>query len=283
MLPEIAGRIRDAGHHLDIWLSRDLDEAVEMIHTAARSEADVVAVMGGDGMMHIGVNEAVRVQQSAAGGPALGLIPAGTGNDLCRGLDVDSDPLAAVQALLTGHERQVDVARIGTAYVGTILATGFDAMVNRRANDLPWPKGDARYLLALVGVLGAFEPLQYRLTIDEVTRDLDAILVAVGNTRSYGGGVRVCPDADPTDGLLDVTIVHPVGRGTLLRLLPRLYTGSFVRHPCVEQLRVREITVDGPGLIGFADGEMIGATPLTVTQVPAALRICGTPPADQPR
>ncbi|GAB3925202.1 sphingosine kinase [Microlunatus endophyticus] len=274
MLPEIAGRIRDAGHELDIWLSRDYGEAVALINKAANSGAGVVAVMGGDGMLHVGVNEAVRAQQSAPAAPTLGLIPAGTGNDLCRGLDLGTDPLVALDAILGAHETAVDLARVGDAYIGTIVATGFDAMVNRRANDMSWPKGSIRYPIALLSVLRTFKPLHYQLTIDGVRRDLDAMLVAVGNTRSYGGGIQICPDADPTDGLLDVTIIHPVGHPTLLRLLPKLYTGGFVGEPCVELLRVHSITIDGLGLVGFGDGEMIGATPLRVEQVPAALRIC---------
>ncbi|SDT15127.1 diacylglycerol/lipid kinase family protein [Microlunatus soli] len=277
VLPEIAGRIRDAGHTLDIWLSRDFGEARELIHKAANSAADVVAVMGGDGILHLGVNEAARAQLSGPSAPTLGLIPAGTGNDLCRGLDIGEDPLKALDVILAGHERQIDLARVGEAFIGTIVATGFDALVNRRANDMNWPKGSARYPLALMAVLRTFQPLQYQLTIDGVRRDLDAMLVAVGNTRSYGGGIRICPDADPSDGLLEVTIIHPVGRPTLLRLMPSLYTGKFVSDPCVELLRVRDITIDGPGLVGFGDGEMIGAAPLTVSQVPAALRVCLPP------
>jgi diacylglycerol kinase (ATP) len=274
MLPEIAGRIRDAGHELDIWLSRDFAEAHSLINKAANSEADVMAVMGGDGMLHLGVNEAARAQMSSPAAPTLGLIPAGTGNDLCRGFDVGTDPLTALDVILNGVEAPVDLARVGEAFIGTIIATGFDAMVNRRANDMRWPKGSARYPIALMAVLRVFEPLHYQLTIDGVRRDLDAMLVAVGNTRSYGGGIRICPDADPTDGLLDVTIIHPVGRPTLLRLLPTLYTGGFVGESCVELLRVRSITIDGPGLVGFGDGEMIGATPLAIQQVPGALRVC---------
>lgn len=274
LLPEIAGRIRDAGHELDIWLSRDFDEAHALINKAANSGADVMAVMGGDGMLHLGVNEAVRAQQSTPAAPSLGVIPAGTGNDLCRGLGIGTDPLAALDVILAGTEAAVDLARVGEAYIGTVIATGFDAMVNRRANDMNWPKGSSRYPLALMSVLRVFEPLHYQLTIDGVRRDLDAMLVAVGNTRSYGGGIRICPDADPTDGLLDVTLIHPVGRPTLLRLMPKLYTGGFITDPCVELLRVRSITIDGPGLVGFGDGEMIGVTPLAVEQVPAALRVC---------
>jgi diacylglycerol kinase (ATP) len=274
LLPEIAGRIRDAGHELDIWLSRGFDEAMQLIDKAANSDADVVAVMGGDGMMHLGVNEAVRAQQAGPSAPTLGLIPSGTGNDLCRGLDLPADAGHAVDVILSGAERQIDLARIGEAHIGTIVATGFDAMVNRRANDMNWPKGSARYPFALFSVLRVFEPLQYELTVDGVRRDLSAMLVAVGNTRSYGGGIRICPDADPSDGLLDVTIIHPVGRGTLMQLLPSLYTGAFVSHSCVELLRVQRITIDGPGLVGFGDGEMIGTTPLPIEQVPGALRVC---------
>lgn len=274
LLPEIAGRIRDAGHDLDIWLSRDYEEAHRLLNKAAGSDASVVAVMGGDGMLHLGVNEIVRAQQDSPAAPTLGLIPAGTGNDLCRGLDIGGDPLRALDVILAGHEQAIDLARVGDAYIGTIVASGFDAMVNRRANDMSWPKGTSRYPLALMSVLRTFEPLHYQLTIDGVRRDLDAMLIAVGNTRCYGGGIRICPDADPTDGLLDVSIIHPVGRPTLLRLMPSLYTGGFVTAPCVELARVHEITIDGPGLVGFGDGEMLGAAPLTVTQVPSALRVC---------
>lgn len=275
ILPQIAGRIRDAGHRLDIWLSRDYSEAHDQIAKAADSDADVVAVMGGDGMMHLGINECARAQERSPAAPVLGMIPGGTGNDFCRGLGIDPKaPMAALDAILSGERDSVDLARIGEAYIGTILATGFDAMVNRRANEMRWLRASARYPLALMAVLRVFRPLHYQLTVDGRQRDLDAMLVAVGNTRSYGDGIRICPDADPTDGLLDVTIIHPVGRGKLLRLLPALYTGSFVTDPCVEQLRTSSITIDGTGLIGFGDGEVIGATPLQVEQVPAALRVC---------
>jgi diacylglycerol kinase (ATP) len=121
--------------------------------------------------------------------------------------------------------------------------------------------------------LRVFSPLQYRLTLDGEVRELQAMLVAIGNTSSYGGGMLICPEAEPYDGLLDVTIIHPVGRLKLLRLFPEMYSGKFVRDPCVEQLRVREVTVEGPGLVGFGDGELIGAAPLRVCCLPRALPV----------
>ena len=100
------------------------------------------------------------------------------------------------------------------------------------------------------------------------------MFVAIGNTSCYGGGMRVCPHADPTDGLLDVTIIHPVSRLKLLRLLPLMYSGKFARDRCVEQLRAREITVEGPGLVGYGDGELISAAPLRVSAVARAVPLC---------
>ena len=121
--------------------------------------------------------------------------------------------------------------------------------------------------------LRVFSPLRYRLTLDGEVRQLPAMLVAIGNTGSYGGGMRICPRADPFDGWLDVTIIHPVGRLKLLRLLPEMCSGTFARDACVEQLRVREITVEGPGLVGFGDGELIAAAPLSACAVPGALPV----------
>ncbi len=278
VLPEVVGRLRDAGFEVDLWLSRDFDEARTLTARAARRRPDVLAVMGGDGMMHLGVNECAGLRAETGEAPALALVPAGTGNDLCRGLGMDpSDPFAATETILHGSARPVDLALTctdrGEIWVGTIVASGFDALANRRANALPWPKGGLRYPLGVLAELTRFSPLHYRLVIDGVPRELDAMLVAVGNTRAYGGGVLMCPDADATDGLLDVTIIHPVSRLALLRLLPQTYSGRFVRASCVERLQAREVVVDGDGLLGYADGEEIGAPPLTVTQVPGAIDV----------
>lgn len=245
-----------------------------MTRHAVSSGADVLAVMGGDGMMHLGLNTCAQATPDGTRGPAFGAIPAGTGNDFCRGIGLDSsDPVAAAAVIAGGNVREVDLALVNDRFVGAVLATGFDALVNRRANAMPWPKGSLRYPLATFAELRVFSPLRYRLVIDGQPRQLDAMLVAVGNTSSYGGGMRICPDADPTDGLLDLTIIHPVSRLKLVQLLPLMYSGKFTRDPCVEQLRAREVIVDGVGLVGYGDGEMVGAAPLTVTSRPRAVRV----------
>jgi len=274
MLPQVAGTLRDGGADLAILLSRDFTEAQSMTRGAIADGVDVLALMGGDGMMHLGVNTSAPAHLSGGSRTTLGLIPAGTGNDLGRGIGLDpQDAVAAARVIAAGYARSIDLARVQDTYVGAVLATGFDALVNRRANQMPWPRGSMRYAMATMAELRVFSPLHYRLTLDGQVRELDAMLVAIGNTRSYGGGMLICPKADPYDGLLDVTIIHPVGRLKLLRLFPEMYSGKFVRDPCVEQLRVREVTVEGPGLVGFGDGEMIAAAPLQVCSVPRAVPV----------
>jgi diacylglycerol kinase (ATP) len=274
VLPQVAGTLRDGGADLRILLSRDFAEARSMTRQAVADGVDVLAVMGGDGMMHLGVNTAAAAHLSGDGRTTLGLIPAGTGNDLCRGIGLDpQNAVAAAAVIAAGRIGDIDLARVGDIYVGAVLATGFDALVNRRANEMVWPRGATRYAVAVMAELRVFTPLHYRLTLDGQIREQEAMLVAVGNTCSYGGGMLICPKADPYDGLLDVTIIHPVGRLKLLRLFPEMYSGKFVRDPCVEQLRVREVRIEGPGLVGFGDGEMIAAAPLRVCSVPRALPV----------
>jgi diacylglycerol kinase (ATP) len=274
LLPHVTGTLRDGGADLHVLLSRDFAEAQSMTLHAIQDGADVLAVMGGDGMTHLGVNAVAAAHLSGHNRTMLGLIPAGTGNDFCRGIGLDpKNAVAAAVVIAAGHSRFIDLARVGETYVGTVLATGFDALVNRRAKQLPWPRGSTRYAVATMAELRVFSPLRYRLSLDGEVRELQAMLVAIGNTSSYGGGMRICPEADPYDSLLDVTIIHPVGRLKLLRLFPEIYSGTFVRDPCVEQLRAREVTVEGPGLVGFGDGEMIAAAPLTVCCVPRALPV----------
>jgi len=234
-------------------------------------------VMGGDGMVSLGLN-------AVAGTPArLGIIPVGTGNDFARGMGLPLTPDAAVSAIVAGLERQVDLTYIegklvGGAtkrWVGSVVSTGYDARVNRRTNRRVVHIGSLGYGVDALVELAKFTPLNYRMTIDGVRRDEVAMLVAVGNAGFFGGGMHVCPDADPTDGLLDVTIVHPVPRTTLLRLLPKMYSGKFAQDPSVERLRARQVSIDGDRMFGMGDGEELGAVPLDCTCVSNILWLLG--------
>ncbi|MFL6065028.1 MAG: diacylglycerol/lipid kinase family protein [Friedmanniella sp.] len=273
-LPEVAGILRDAGHAVEVMLSRNVGEARAMAQEAVGAETDVLAVMGGDGMMHLGLNTVAAAHRAGRTRTALGLVPAGTGNDLCRGVGLDpDDAVAAAHVIAAGHGEPLDLVAVNDRFVGAVVATGFDALVNRRANTMPWPKGPLRYVVAALAEIRVFTPLHYRLRVDGEVRELEAMLVAVGNTAYYGGGMQICPSADPRDGLLDLTIVHPVTRPTLLQMLPRMHTGTFVRHPAVERLRAREVVVEGAGLLAFGDGEHVADAPLAIRVAKGALRV----------
>uniref|UniRef100_UPI0013004319 diacylglycerol/lipid kinase family protein n=1 Tax=Desertihabitans aurantiacus TaxID=2282477 RepID=UPI0013004319 len=257
--------------------------ALERRRHAPDRRPDCLVVMGGDGMMHLGLNACAGTDV------ALGMVPAGTGNDLVRGLGLSArGPRDGIATVATGRTRQVDLIRVRGAeadggdaedvWVGSVVAAGFDAAVNRRANAMRWPRGSLRYATAALAELAGFAPVEYELVLDGEPRRLPAMLVAVGNGGYYGGGINICPDADPADGLLDITIVHPVSRPHLLAMLPLMYSRAFTRHPAVEQTRARRVELRhrdaaGDPLPVMGDGEPVGSSPVVLEATPRALTV----------
>jgi diacylglycerol kinase (ATP) len=158
-------------------------------------------------------------------------------------------------------------------WFGAVLAGGFDAVVNERANRMRWPRGPRRYDLAVVLELARVRARRYELEIDGVDHGFTGVLVAVGNCPSYGGGLRICPDADPADGLLDVVVAGPLGRAGLARLKPRLRRGTHMSDPQVTGYRGRRIRIQAEDIIGYADGERIGPLPVEIGCVSGAVRL----------
>ena len=155
----------------------------------------------------------------------------------------------------------------------TVLAAGFDAIVNERANRMTWPKGQMRYNLATLAELRVFEPLPYTIELDGQERRLDAMLVAVGNGPSFGGGLRITEGAVLDDGMLDVVIIKPMSKTGLVRTYPKLFKGTHVTHPQYEHHLARSVTVAAPGIVSYADGERFGELPLTIECAPGALTV----------
>jgi diacylglycerol kinase (ATP) len=160
-----------------------------------------------------------------------------------------------------------------------VLSCGIDAAVNDRANRMTWPSDGGRYVRALLAELGAFRPFGYRVTMDGEVWEGDGTLVAVANTRSFGGGLLIAPDAEPDDGLLEVVIADGLRRSQLLRIFPRLYRGTHVSHPAVHVRRVRSVVIE-PLLsrgaappVAFADGERLDALPLQCDLHPRAVGV----------
>ncbi len=261
-------RLRGAGLVVRDLQGRDVDEALDLARQCVADGVDALVVCGGDGMVHL------AVQAVATTTTALGIIPAGTGNDVARYFDIPrGDPEAAADLVIAGRTRTVDLARSGAKYFVTVLAAGFDAIVNERANRMTWPKGQMRYNLATLAELRVFEPLPYILQIDGRQLELEAMLVAVGNGPSFGGGLRITEGALLDDGMLDVVIIKPMSKAGLIRTYPKLFKGTHVTHPQYEHHLARSVTIAAPGIVSYADGERFGPLPLTVECVAGALTV----------
>jgi diacylglycerol kinase (ATP) len=263
-----------AGHvHVRTVVGTDADHARDLTHAAVAEGVDAVVAVGGDGMVHL------ALQVVAGTGTPLGIVPAGTGNDLAASLHLPNDPLAAVDVVLAGSRRRIDAVRVGERWFGCVLGAGFDSIVNERANTLRWPKGTARYNVAIALELPRFKPLPFTITIDGEVWRTDAMLVAVGNAQSYGAGIRITPDAVLDDGLLDVCVLTPVSKVDFVRTLPKARTGEHVGHPAVVMKRGRVVTLDSPGVVAYADGERLGPLPVTCECVPGAVEVFAPPPS----
>ena len=265
---EVLPRLRDAGVRVRDLQGRDGDEALDLARAAVADGVESLVVIGGDGMVHIGV------QATAETATALVIIACGTGNDTARSLDLPvGDPLAAADRVLAGCTRRIDLARSGSAYFATVLCAGFDAVVNERANRLVWPKGQMRYNIATLAELRTFSPLAYTLVLDGVEHRTEAMLISIGNGPSFGGGLRITEGARLDDGLLDVVVIKPVSKLELVKTYPKLFKGTHVTHPAYERHQVRSVTIASPGIVTYADGERFGPLPLTVECAPEALTV----------
>lgn len=277
-LPSVLHRLTAAGMHVESLVGRDAPEARRRLADAVEQGATTVLTLGGDGLVNLAL-------QAVAGTPvSLGFLPVGTGNDIARALGVPSratprDLAAAVDIVLRGATRRVDAARMSRAHACHwwmgVLASGFDSRVNERANAMSGRivRGRARYDLAVAAELGRLRTTPYEVIVDGVRHKLEATLVAIGNAPSYGGGMRVAPGARLDDGLLDVTVLGPITRRAFVRVFPRVYSGTFVSHPAVRLLQGVNVTLVSPGAVAYADGERLGALPVTVTAVAGAVRV----------
>ncbi|MBT2490211.1 diacylglycerol kinase [Streptomyces sp. ISL-96] len=269
-----ASALRDAGFSVRTVLGQDADDALRRARDAVEGGTGALIAVGGDGMASL------ALQAVAGTRTPLGVIAVGTGNDFARTLGLPvRDPAAAgrlaAEALKGGRIMDVDLGRVGEKWFGTVLASGFDSRVNDRGNRMRWPSGRFKYDLAMIAELASFRPVAYRITLDGDVHEVEATLVAVGNGTSYGGGMRICADARTDDGLFDITVVGDCSRTTLIKVFPKVYRGTHLSHPKVSVHRAAKVELAAAGVTGYADGEPLGALPLTAVCVPGAVRVLG--------
>ncbi len=224
-------------------------------------------VVGGDGTINM------AVQFLAKSKIPLGVIPAGTGNDFARTLGLNlKEPISNLEKYLSEDPSLIDLGVVDSHYFTQILSTGFDSLVNERANRIHRIKGRMKYNISIVLELLKFQPKNYAFRIDQVNFESKAMLIAVANGKSYGGGMLVSPNSDPNDGLLDVMIVGPVTKLEFLKVFPKVYRGQHVDHPAVKFISGKQIEIDS-NAIAYADGERVGKLPVKVEVVANSLKV----------
>jgi YegS/Rv2252/BmrU family lipid kinase len=267
VLPAVHGTLDALGAPHRTVFTRSIEHAGEEAARAAE-EGETVAAVGGDGLLRP-LAGALKSTTTA-----IALIPSGRGNDFARVLGVPSDPAEAARVAVQGEERLLDVASVdGAPYMG-IASFGFDSDANRIANNAKLIKGDAVYLYAALRALAAWKPADFTVTVDGVHHEMTGYSIVVGNSKAYGGGMYVLPQAELDDGELDVGISKHTSKLAFLRDLPKFFKGTHLNSPhvAVQRGKVVEVVSDRPFVI-YADGDPIGATPATMRVEPRCLRV----------
>lgn len=259
------------GHEATL-LPSDCARAADMTAAEVRAGAiDRLIVIGGDGTVHH------AIQVAAQTSVMVGIVPAGSGNDLVRAVGLDTTPDAAIDRAL-GPSAAIDLLRIDDRYGATVATLGFSVAVNQRAEIARWPRGPAKYTAATLRELANLRQYPVTLHVDGRRLDVAPNLLAFANTSIFGGGMEIAPGARPDDGRLEVVVVGPASRSAMLRLLPGVRTGRHVEHAAVHIHRGSRVTIESDESHQvWADGEIVGSTPTEIELVPAALHLAGYP------
>lgn len=272
---------RSSGVDAVLEVGSDVSHASDLARDAASSGTDALVVCGGDGSIRL------ALEASYGSGTPIGVIPAGSGNDMARNLGIPlHDPLAAVEVIVAGHTRRMDIGRTtfpdGDSHLfTTVAATGFDASVTERASRMGWPKGQSRYTLAALLELVRLRSRHYRIRVDDETCEEDLVFAAIGNATSYGGGMQVTPAASMFDGAINLTVArYParLPRTTIARLFPTVFSGAHVRHALVSTWVGTEVELycDPTALVSL-DGDLVGQLPAVFEVIPDALEVFAPP------
>ncbi|MCE2512952.1 MAG: diacylglycerol kinase family lipid kinase [Acidimicrobiia bacterium] len=265
--PVVRRVIEQAGHTPVDISGASAEQSADAARAVVAAGAERLIAVGGDGTIHL------AVQGVAGTDAALGIVPAGTGNDFARAFGLFGLSVEDATATALGPTRPVDAIRTDRQrWVMLSVTGGFSVDVNVRADRLRFPSGPSRYTVATLLTMPGLRHRELTVTVDGERTELRSALFAVNNTPMFGGGMAICPDADPADGLIDVCAVGPASRTTMLRLLPKVFEGGHVGHRHVHMMRGHTVTIEGEMDL-VADGEEFGTAPITLEAVPGALQV----------
>ena len=268
-LPAVEARLRALGVGYEVDATRDLAHAQDLA-VAAAQRGRVVVTLSGDGMLG-----AVAGALRDVPGAVVGVLPGGRGNDFARVVGIPLDAEAACDIIAGGVARPVDLGLAGdTPYIG-IASVGFDSEANRIANSAPARLGQLVYVYGALGALATWKHAGFTVDVDGERTLFAGWSVAAANSKAYGGGMFVAPDAELDDGALDVVYCERTSKATFVRkLLPKVFKGEHVNEPSVHVLRGAEVRIDAdrPFMV-YADGDPVGQLPMTFRALPGALQV----------
>ncbi len=281
VLHEAVEVLHHGGVEPQVLESRNQQHLLELARNARATQPDVVVSAGGDGTVHHVLNGLFPSEVP------LGIIPVGRGNDFARGLGIPTNPREAAEVLLKGKVREIDLAQARSAddspdkvggrslVYACIAGVGFDSIVTRYANDHGHRfHGRFAYIWAILRCLKSYRPQPLELTSDGQNFSGEIMYAVVGNSTSYGDGVKMTPLALLDDGLLDVCVVPAISKWELLCWVPRAYRGAHLAHPRIVYFQARRITLRSAARLElFGDGEFLQELPATIEVVPHALRV----------
>jgi diacylglycerol kinase (ATP) len=270
LAPELRALVRGADLDAEVVVSESAADAESLARKAADAGRDLIAA-GGDGT--VGLIAGVAAET----GRMLAIVPTGAGNDFASTLGYNrKKPLDAIAAIANGRDATVDLGVVNGRWYTCVTCSGFDAEANRWANTVTRLSGTPLYVAAVARTLALYKPCPFRVTVDGVVHESPAWLVAVGNSRSYAGGMQIVPEARLDDGLLDVCVIGDFSRLEIMRHFPKVFRGTHLGVPGVSTYRGAHITVEALGskpMEVWADGERVGPLPATMEPRPNALRV----------
>jgi YegS/Rv2252/BmrU family lipid kinase len=267
LLPRVEQALDARRAEFRVQRTRGLEHGAEQALLAIEA-GEVPVVMSGDGLLG-----AVGGAMAGAETP-LGIVPGGRGNDLARVLGIPDDPESAVEILLGGHSRRIDVGEVnGKRFLG-IVSVGFDSEANRRANQTHFLRGKLVYAYAAIRTLAGWKPARFTIRVDEERIRLSGYSISVANSRAFGGGMYIAPDAELDDGEFDIVAVGEVGKLRFLGNLPKVFKGTHVDEDEVRVFRSShlELSASRPFPV-YADGEHLTDLPASLRVLPRALSV----------
>jgi len=275
LLPQLEQELDARRISFRVERTRGLEDGVERALRAAEAN-EVPVVVSGDGLIG-------AVCGALAGSETpLGIVPGGRGNDLARVLGISSDPAAVAAMLASGETKRIDVGEVnGRRFLG-IVSVGFDSVANQRANETRWLRGNLVYAYSGVRTLLGWKPARFTIRVGEERERFTGYSVSVANSKAFGGGMFIAPDADLADGQFDVVTVGEVGKLRFLSNLPKVFKGTHVEEDEVRVFRASrlELSASRPFPV-YADGEHLTDLPATLRLLPQALNVIVPPRASE--